>query len=194
MIIKVLKSPPLLAPPYKLEHWWLLQRSTRGVRRGPPRANASGCACARASISLCSVHAAAYPQRLVAGTRGKGGPLAEEGGVRARVCLAAGARLTSLVPCTCAFVTHRGWPLGPAERGARLQRTMGGESGRVARGSAGGASVPGAIICSSTPVARHPVRVRRGLSLPLTATHRNSSRALLHAAGVLYYAGSLLWR
>jgi hypothetical protein len=191
-MIKVLKSPPLLAPPYKLEHQWLIQRTTRGVQRGPPRANASGCgrarldfsvlctcdcvpteagrwdpwkgwpacrgrghprasvsgcgraphlACAvymcvrthrgwslglaervarlqrkgasarecvwlraRASPRLCRVHVRSYPQRLVAGTSGKGGPLAEEGGVRARVCLAAGARLTSLVPCTCAFV------------------------------------------------------------------------------------------
>jgi hypothetical protein len=105
--------------------------------------------------------------------------------------------------------THRGWPLGPAERGARLQRTMGGESGRVARGSVGGASVLGAIIspsarslcavgpagssspavigsgswevslawlegggvvdaiiCSATPIARRPVRVRRASRSP----------------------------
>jgi hypothetical protein len=46
--------------------------------------------------------------------------------------------------------THIGWPLGPAEREARLQRTMGGESGRVARGSVGGASVLNAIIISVT--------------------------------------------
>jgi hypothetical protein len=91
-------------PPYKLKHRWLLQRSTRGVRRGRPRASESGRGCARASICLCCVRAATYPQRLVAGTCGNRGPLAEEGGVCARVCLAAGARLSSLVLCTCAFV------------------------------------------------------------------------------------------
>jgi hypothetical protein len=90
-------------------------RTHRGWSLGPvervarlQRKGASARECvwlrARASPRLCRVHVRSYPQRLVAGTSGKGGPLAEEGGVRARVCLAAGARLTSLVPCTCAFV------------------------------------------------------------------------------------------
>jgi hypothetical protein len=60
-------------------------------------------------------------------------------------------------------------------------------------GLIGGRRVVDAIICSATRIARRPVRVRRGLSLPLTAPRRNSSRALRRTADVLYCAASLLW-
>jgi hypothetical protein len=62
--------------------------------------------------------------------------------------------------------THIGWPLGPAEREARLQRTMGGESGRVARGSVGGASVLNAIIISVTSPLPNTVVVQPDPLLP----------------------------
>jgi hypothetical protein len=61
---------------------WPLGPAERGARLQRKGASARECVWlrARASICLCCVHVASYPRRLAAGTRGKGGPLAEDDG------------------------------------------------------------------------------------------------------------------
>jgi hypothetical protein len=88
---------------------------------GSPRANATGRgrACLDFSV-LCTC--ACIPTEAGRWDPRKGWPACRGGGVRARVCLAAGACLTSLEPCTCAFVPTEAGGWDPRKWGPACRR------------------------------------------------------------------------